>query len=129
VCISPAVGVNYDPSHLVRMGIDPMRFLKEFVPRIHHVHAKDTELSPERLYTFGHELPPTFEPRPLFGRNHWRYTIPGHGQTPWIEVFETLDAHGYGGAVSIEMEDRHFHGSEDLEKAGLLHSALFLEGC
>ena len=78
---------------------------------------------------FGSPSGTRFEPRPLFGRNHWRYTIPGHGQTPWIEVFETLDAHGYGGAVSIEMEDRHFHGSEDLEKAGLLHSALFLEGC
>ena len=24
-CPSPAIGVNYDPSHLLRMGIDPIR--------------------------------------------------------------------------------------------------------
>ena len=26
-CPSPAMGVNYDPSHLIRMGVDPLRFL------------------------------------------------------------------------------------------------------
>jgi len=128
-CRSSAICVNYDPSHLVRMGIDPLRFLREFIAHIGHVHAKDTAICPERLYAFGQELPPTFEPQPLFGRNHWRYTIPGHGRTPWIEVFETLDAHGYAGTVSIEMEDRRFHGSEELEKSGLMQSAVYLEGC
>ena len=41
-CPSPALGVNYDPSHLLRMGIDPLRFLSEFIGRVYHVHAKDS---------------------------------------------------------------------------------------
>jgi sugar phosphate isomerase/epimerase len=52
---SPALGINYDPSHLLRMGIDPMRFLAEFGPRVVHVHGKDTELNAENLYEFGTE--------------------------------------------------------------------------
>jgi sugar phosphate isomerase/epimerase len=33
-CASPLHSINYDPSHLLRMGIDPIRFLKEFAPRV-----------------------------------------------------------------------------------------------
>ena len=52
-CPSKAMGVNYDPSHLLRMGIDPLRFLREFASRVHHVHGKDTELIDEGLYLYG----------------------------------------------------------------------------
>ena len=38
-CPSMSIGINYDPSHLLRMGIDPIRFLKEFVTRVGHVHG------------------------------------------------------------------------------------------
>ena len=57
-CPSPAMGVNYDPSHLIRMGIDPIRFLREFAHRVYHVHGKDTEIIPEAVYEFGWSLPP-----------------------------------------------------------------------
>ena len=36
---SPAMGINYDPSHLIRMVIDYLRFLEEFVDRVYHVHG------------------------------------------------------------------------------------------
>ncbi|RME58451.1 MAG: sugar phosphate isomerase/epimerase, partial [Caldilineae bacterium] len=57
---SPAMGINFDPSHLIRMGIDPLRFLNEFVDRVYHVHGKDTEILDEGLYEFGREQPATF---------------------------------------------------------------------
>ncbi|MEO8397637.1 MAG: sugar phosphate isomerase/epimerase, partial [Chloroflexota bacterium] len=66
-CPSKAMGVNYDPSHLIRMGIDPLRFLKEFVGSVYHVHGKDTELFADNLYEFGHEQPPTFAKEMGFG--------------------------------------------------------------
>jgi sugar phosphate isomerase/epimerase len=126
---SPVMGINYDPSHLIRMGIDPLRFLHEFGERVYHVHGKDTELIAENAYEYGTEQPPTFG-RPFgFGAMHWRYTIPGHGSTRWVEVFRILKAHNYAGAVSVELEDENFNGSEAGEKAGLLHSAHFLTGC
>ena len=128
-CPSPALGVNYDPSHLIRMGIDPLRFLHEFADRVFHVHGKDTEISSENLYEYGSEQPPTFGKSVPFGGNHWRYTIPGHGLTSWVEIFRILVAHGYDGCVCIELEDANFNGSEEGEKEGLLQGARFLTSC
>ena len=128
-CSSPAFGVNYDPSHLLRMGIDPLRFLRDFSHRVFHVHGKDTELFDESLYLYGNEQPATFGKAHSFGAMHWRYTLPGHGVAPWTEIFRILTAAGYQGAISIELEDENFVGSPEKEKAGLLHSRNFLEGC
>jgi sugar phosphate isomerase/epimerase len=126
-CSSPVFGVNYDPSHLLRMGIDPLRFLREFVSRVHHVHGKDTELFPEATYLYGTEQPPTLAKGHGFGSMHWRYTIPGHGVAPWTEIFAILAQANYAGAVSIELEDENFNAGEEKEKAGLLHGRNFLQ--
>ena len=128
-CPSRAMGVNYDPSHLIRMGIDPVRFLEEFVDRVYHVHGKDTELLTDDLYEYGHEQPPTFAKPVRFAGMHWRYTIPGHGVTRWTRAFEVLEAAGYDGCVSIELEDAYFNGSEAGEKLGFVQGATFLAGC
>jgi sugar phosphate isomerase/epimerase len=126
---STAMGINYDPSHLIRQGIDPVRFLHEFGDRVFHVHGKDTELIPENLYEYGHEQPPTFAQRYAFGAMAWRYTIPGHGVMRWPVAFRILKGCGYAGCVSIELEDASFNGDEDTEKLGILQGARFLEGC
>ena len=126
---SDCFGVNYDPSHLIRLGVDPMRFLKEFADRVFHVHAKDTELYPDALYECGWEYGPVFTPTHGFGSAPWRYTLPGHGVAPWIEIFRVLKAAGYRGGVSIELEDENFNGTEEGEKRGLVKSREFLEGC
>jgi sugar phosphate isomerase/epimerase len=126
---SPAVGVNFDPSHLIRMGIDPLRFLAEFGRRVFHVHGKDTEINGENVYEFGTEQPGTFAPCQGFGGWAWRYTIPGHGQARWTAIFEHLLKVGYAGMVSIELEDARFNGTEAGEKLGLVKSREFLEGC
>ncbi|MEX1016878.1 MAG: sugar phosphate isomerase/epimerase family protein [Phycisphaeraceae bacterium] len=123
---SDRLGVNYDPSHLVRMGIDPLRFAREFADRIHHVHAKDTDLLGEGRYQHGN-LQPASEAKPHgFGGHHWRYTIPGHGVIPWTRLFQQLADAGYEGKVSIELEDENFNGSEEGEQRGLLASRDFL---
>lgn len=126
---SPSMGINYDPSHLIRMGIDYMRFLDEFAERIYHVHGKDTALLAENLYEFGHEQPATFaKPRPYAGMA-WRYAIPGHGVTRWVDVLEHLQARGYGGAISVELEDANYHGSAEAEQLGIVLGAQHLAGC
>ncbi len=125
---SKAMGVNYDPSHLMRMGIDYLRFLREFAGRVYHMHGKDTELSTEGLYEYGHEQPATFGKAPAFGGMSWRYTIPGHGQVRWVEVMRTLKDSGYNGMVSIELEDANFNGTAAGEQLGILQGARFLEG-
>jgi len=124
-----AVGINYDPSHLIRMDIDHLRFLREFADRVWHVHGKDTELLTENLYEYGNEQPPTFAKRIAFGSLHWRYTIPGHGCARWIEVFRILEASRFAGSVCIELEDANFNGSEEGERLGILKGAQFLTSC
>ncbi len=126
---SPSMSVNYDPSHLIRMGIDPLRFLTEFVDRVHHVHGKDTEILEENLYVYGHEQPATFAERIAYGAHSWRYTIPGQGLFRWGEGLRILAENGYSGAISIELEDANFNGAEESEKWGILHGARFLAGC
>jgi sugar phosphate isomerase/epimerase len=126
---SDAMGINYDPSHLIRQGIDPLRFLREFADRVCHVHGKDAELLSENLYEFGNEQPPTFAQRIRYGALHWRYTIPGQGCMRWTEAFRILEAHGYSGCVSIELEDANFNGTTEGEQFGILQGAHFLQGC
>ena len=124
------MGFNYDPSHLIRMGIDPLRFLREFADRVYHVHAKDTAVADaDVLYEFGREQSATFADAPRWGEPTWRYTIPGHGVTNWPETFRVLAAAGYQGGVSVELEDMNFNGTEDGEKRGLILSREFLTGC
>jgi sugar phosphate isomerase/epimerase len=125
--VGGGIAVNYDPSHLIRLGVDHMRFLGEFLPHVKHVHAKDTELDADALYEFGTQGSAFAKPHG-FGAWTWRYTIPGHGAARWPEIFKTLHAGGYSGAVSIELEDENFNGSEDGEKSALLHSLNFLRG-
>jgi len=122
-----AAGVNYDPSHLVRMFIDPLRFLEEFAPRTYHVHGKDTQILEDELQEHGNTLPATFARKHGFGGAYWRYTLPGHGVTRWDRVFQTLGQADYQGLVSIELEDENFNGSEAGEKQGLIFSRQFLE--
>ena len=40
--------LNFDPSHLLWLGIDPVSALKPYVDRVAHAHAKDAETFPER---------------------------------------------------------------------------------
>lgn len=128
-CPAPCFGINYDPSHLLRMGVDPIRFLQEFKNRVFHMHGKDTELFPDALYEYGTEQPPAFFKGRGFGSATWRYTIPGHGSFRWIEAFRILADNHYSGRISIELEDADYNGSETGEKAGLLAGASFLAAC
>ncbi len=128
-CPSEFLGINFDPSHLVRQGIDPLRFLEEFGRRVFHVHGKDTELFADALYDFGHELKPLKAKGHGFGAAVWRYTIPGHGVVSWGRILKLLKDAGYRGCVSIELEDENFNGTDEGEKLGLAAGRAFLAGC
>src|SRR5699024_9605870 len=108
-------GMTYDPSHLVRLGIDYLRVLNEFGERINHCHGKDTELLPEELYEFG-VIPSTFGEKYEHSEGSWRYTIPGHGEVDWGKVAVRLERLGYQGPISIELEDHQFAGSIEAER-------------
>ena len=125
---SANMGVNYDPSHLVRMGIDPIRFLKEFVSHVFHVHGKDCMIIDENLYQYGNLQEATFADSFKYGGMNWRYTIPGHGISDWKIILSILEESGYSGCISIELEDHYYDDSEYDQKLGVLQGVKFLAG-
>ncbi len=40
----PAFGLNWDPTHMMWQGIDPVSFIWDFKDRIYHVDCKDTRI-------------------------------------------------------------------------------------
>jgi sugar phosphate isomerase/epimerase len=125
--VGAGTGLNYDPSHLIRLGVCHVRFLKEFVGHVKHAHAKDTDLFTDAQYEFGSQAA-TFAKGHGFGEWTWRYTIPGHGIARWNEIFSILKAANYKGIVSVELEDENFNTDENGEKAGLTNSLAYLKG-
>ncbi|MDC3416622.1 sugar phosphate isomerase/epimerase family protein [Aquibacillus salsiterrae] len=119
-------GFNYDPSHLVRLGIDYLRFLTEFGEYVNYCHGKDAEILTDDLYEFGH-LPSTFGHKYDFSEGSWRYTIPGQGEVNWGKVAIRLEKVGYRGPVSIELEDHRYWGSLESERQGIIKAKEHLE--
>ena len=110
--------LNYDPSHLVWMGIDPVTALRPYVDRIPHAQAKDIQLFPGRRDRFGWPGRAVARPDP-WDVGWWRYRVPGLGEVDWSRVVDTLYEGGFGGVLSVEHEDPVWGGSEDKVKTGL----------
>ena len=110
------LGLNFDPSHLISQFIDCSRALREFGPRIVHVHAKDERIDQDRLYEVG-----------VLGLGWHKPKLPGLGDVKWGEFFSALSDTGYNGPVCIEVEDRAYEASLDDRKRALRQSRKFLE--
>jgi sugar phosphate isomerase/epimerase len=110
------------------MGIDPERFLREFIGRISHVHAKDCQLLPEGAYEFGTIQSATLARPHAWGGHAWRYAIPGSGEVRWSEILRILAQNGYRGFLSVELEDEKYNGTAEGEMAGLVASRDYLIG-
>lgn len=106
-----AIGMNYDPSHLVWQMIDQGRFIREFGPHMYHVHAKDLMIDRDGLYEYG-----------IMSEGiGWQVPrMPGLGEVDWSAFFSGLYRVGYDGPVIIEHEDRRFEGTDEKIKRGFL---------
>jgi sugar phosphate isomerase/epimerase len=113
---SPAWGLNFDPSHLIWQHIDYARCIREFGPRIVHVHAKDQLIDTEKLYEQG-----------VLGLGWPVPKLPGLGDVNWGRFFAALTETGYDGPVCIEVEDRAYEGSLADRKRSLRQSRRYLE--
>jgi len=78
---SPAIGINYDPSHTFPVGDFPNVAVYQLGKNIIHVHASDND---------------------GVTNVHWR---PGMGKIDWKQFVQALKDVGYDGVISIELED------------------------
>jgi sugar phosphate isomerase/epimerase len=96
----PEFGFNFDPSHLLWQGVDPVEFLRAFPDRIYHVHIKDAIVTLNgRSGILGSHL--------NFGdpRRGWDFRSPGRGGVNFEEIIRALNAIKYQGPLSVEWED------------------------
>lgn len=78
---SPAMGINFDPSHTFPVGDFPDLSVYRLGKHIKHLHVSDND---------------------GVTNVHWR---PGEGKIDWMAMFAALKEVGYDGVVSIELED------------------------
>jgi sugar phosphate isomerase/epimerase len=114
---SRALGLNYDPSHLVWQMMDHVAPLREFADRIYHVHAKDVRLDRHQLNDVGILATPLEFHCPK---------LPGLGEIDWGRFLSVLGDVGYRGPVCIEVEDRAYEATLETRKAALRQSSGFL---
>jgi sugar phosphate isomerase/epimerase len=110
--------LNWDPSHLTWIGIDPVATIAPYADRIVHAQAKDVEILPGAIDRYG-----------FFGKavgrkdpwdvGWWRYRVPGRGQVNWGAVVDALYENGFTGTLSVEHEDPVWGGTETKVKQGL----------
>jgi len=107
---SSCFGLNYDPSHFVIQGMDPLASLEEFRGKLFHVHAKDVRLDARAIAEVGRfDFP-----------NRWHQPrIPGFGEIDWGCFIGELMRVGYDGPVCIEVEDDTFGKSLEGRKRAL----------
>jgi sugar phosphate isomerase/epimerase len=122
----PAVGCNYDPSHMFWQGIDPIAATRVLGEAIFHVHAKDTQLYPANLPRTG-----VLDTKPYIDERNrgwiFRTCGYGHGAEWWKEFVSTLRMFGYDGVLSIEHEDSLMSPEEGLTKAAQFLRELVIE--
>jgi sugar phosphate isomerase/epimerase len=107
----PALGFNFDPSHLLWQGMNPAIFLRDYSRYICHVHMKDAAVVMDgKSSLLGSHL--------TFGDNRrgWNFRSLGHGHVNFEEIIRELNEIGYSGPLSVEWEDsgmeRFFGGKE-----------------
>ncbi len=93
-------GFNFDPSHLIWQGVDPVEFIRRFGDRIYHVHMKDAivKLNGRSGILASHLN---------FGdpRRGWDFRSLGRGGVNFEEIIRALNEVGYQGPLSVEWED------------------------
>jgi sugar phosphate isomerase/epimerase len=110
--------LNYDPSHLVWMGIDPVEALRPYIDRIPHAQAKDIQVDVAARNRYGWPGRAVVRDDP-WDVGWWRYRVPGLGHVDWVRLVDTLYEGGFDGVLSVEHEDPVWGGTEEKVEIGL----------
>lgn len=114
--VGDTVGANFDPSHLIWQGIDPVAAIRALEGAIYHFHAKDTRVDPYNTAKFG-----VLDTKHYGDEIHrsWVFRACGYGNgaSYWRDIVSALRLVGYDKVMSIEHEDSLMSIDEGLSKA------------
>lgn len=114
--VSPVLGANFDPSHLVWQGIDAVAAIRYLGDAIYHFHAKDNKIDAINTSKIG-VLDTKHYSDELNRAWVFRSVGYGHDMQWWRDVVSNLRLVGYDKVMSIEHEDSLTSIDEGLEKA------------
>jgi sugar phosphate isomerase/epimerase len=108
--VGPTLGVNFDPSHLIWMGGDPVSAIEALDDCIYHVHGKDSRIEAQAKIN---GLLDVKHATPARGRA-WNFVSLGRGKSAdaWRDIIRALRAVGYDDTISIENEDYSLSSDE-----------------
>ena len=114
--VGERVGANYDPSHPMWMGADPLAAIRALGDAIYYVHAKDTRIEPIPAGIDG--VLDTHPAEEVKARS-WNYVTLGfgHGEAWWRQFCAALRMAGYDDVLSIEHEDALIDPLEGVRKS------------
>ena len=114
--VGDIIGANFDPSHLIWQGMDPVAAIRELKGAIYHFHAKDTKVDVYNKARNG--VLDTSKYNNIIDRS-WTFRTVGYGTDTamWKDMMSMLRMIGYDGSVSIEHEDGLMSTQQGLEKA------------
>ena len=114
--VGDVIGANFDPSHLIWQGIDPVAAIRALEGAIYHFHAKDTKVD-----TYNTAVNGVLDTKSYGDEIHrswiFRAVGYGHGADYWRDIISNLRLVGYDKVMSIEHEDSLMTQEEGLAKA------------
>ncbi len=111
----PAMGCNFDPSHLFWNGVDPVAAIRKLGDAIVHVHGKDCAIDSYNVSVNGCNDHKTYTDIP---HRSWTFRTIGYGHDlkVWKDIVSALRIAGYDGAISLEHEDGMMSFDEGVQK-------------
>jgi sugar phosphate isomerase/epimerase len=112
----PAFGFNWDPSHMMWQGIDPVGFTVEFADRMYHVECKDARVRPGAAAQVSWSATSPGGIRGAVGTSCPAVTATSRGRRTH---FPALRHVRYDGPLSVEWEDAgmdRLHGAEEAQR-------------
>ncbi|MBQ4602491.1 MAG: sugar phosphate isomerase/epimerase [Clostridia bacterium] len=114
--VGPVIGCNFDPSHIIWQGMDPVAAIRELEGAIYHCHAKDTKV--DKYNTAKNGVLDTKHYGDEIHRS-WVFRSVGYGNDMqyWRDMISNLRLTGYDYVLSIEHEDSVMSIDEGCDKA------------
>lgn len=115
---SDALGLEWEPCHQMVSLVEPLPQLRQWLPKVFHLHGKDASIQWDVIHTQGIRS----------GQRYVYHRTPGFGDTNWTDLISILRAGGYRGSIDIEgWHDPVYRDA--LEMTGQVHALDYLKQC
>lgn len=115
---SEQIGLEWEPAHHLCQLMDPIAQLRQWAPRVFHLHGKDATVEHDTIAKYGIMGPNS----PVYHR------MPGLGDSNWKDIISILRTNQYTGTIDIEgWHDKVYN--REMEMTAQVFSMNYLKHC